>query len=58
VRSRISMRLGWHSIASIELRHRRRKRLGAAHAAETRRQDPLAREAAAVMTRPTSTKVS
>ena len=30
--------------------HRRGKRLGAAHAAETRGQDPLARQAAAVMT--------
>ena len=30
--------------------HRRGQRLGAAHAAEPRRQDPLAREAAAVMT--------
>ena len=32
--------------------HRRGKRLGAAHAAEPCRQDPLARKAAAVMTSP------
>ena len=50
MRRRISMRLGWHSIAEQRgAGHRRGQRLRAAHAAEAGGQDPPAGEVAAVV---------
>ena len=50
MRSRISMRLGWHSTARQRgAGHGRGQRLRAAHAAEARGQDPAAREVAAIV---------
>ena len=50
MRSRISMREGWHSTARHEAPgHDRRQRLGAAHAAQARGEDPAAGQVAAVV---------